>query len=373
MKIAFPYLGQSHQILHSLPIAAELAQRPGVSVELSSATQDNLDFCERQLQRHAPAARLSLRLLAPAHLDALRLRTRRLGNTIWKEALLFRHRRYFRSFDAIVTPERTSLWLKRFGLGRTRLVWTRHGAGDREIGFARDVRRFDFALMAGRKIEQRLLAEGLIRPGAYASGIYAKFDWARLDSLRLFDNDRPTVVYNPHFRDALSSWPRWGESVLDTFARSTRYNLIFAPHVRLFENAAPAERARFDRYRDHAHLLIDLGSERSVDMTYTGAADLYLGDVSSQVAEFVSHARPCVFLNAHAVKWSGDPNYRFWALGPVLDRPDDLERRIDDAFASHAGYAAAQRAYVAETFDLPPGGRSAARAADALLAFLGRG
>src|SRR3546814_6362259 len=42
----------------------------------------------------------------------------------------------------------------------------------------------------------------------------------------LFDNDRPTVLYTPHFRPALSSWPKWGMAVLDLFANSNRYNLI---------------------------------------------------------------------------------------------------------------------------------------------------
>src|SRR3546814_2965461 len=46
---------------------------------------------------------------------------------------------------------------------------------------------------------------------------------------------------------------------------------------------------------------IDLGSERSIDMSYTGSADLYLGDVSSQVAEYLYRPRPCVFLNAQGV------------------------------------------------------------------------
>src|SRR3546814_19013401 len=74
-------------------------------------------------------------------------------------------------------------------------------------------------------------------------------------------------------------------AVLDLFANSNRYNLIFAPHVRLFDPPAAECYAQFERYRKLPHMHIDLGSERSIDMSYTGSADLYLGDVSSQVAE----------------------------------------------------------------------------------------
>jgi hypothetical protein len=37
------------------------------------------------------------------------------------------------------------------------LIRTRHGAGDRKVGFARNVGDFDFVLLAGRKIEQLML------------------------------------------------------------------------------------------------------------------------------------------------------------------------------------------------------------------------
>lgn len=382
MRIVFPYIAQFHQIPHSLPIAAELAlHHPGMEVHVAGATPAHLAFARRLIAEHAPQAALNYDLLSPGALDSLRLRAAP-ASLPWKPYLLFHNRRYFAGFDAVMTPERTSLLLRRFGLNRTRLIWTRHGAGDRGIGFAKDIRQFDFVLMAGRKIEQRLLAGGLIRPGDYVCGVYAKFDWAlsRDRQPALFPNDRPTVLYNPHFRRALSSWPGMGRAVLDYFARSERYNLIFAPHVRLFDPPTPAAYRAFERYRGVSHLLIDLGSERSVDMSYTAAADLYLGDVSSQVAEFLVSPRPCVFLNAHAVRWQDDPNYRFWALGPVLDSVEQLDDALARAFdahaadhaGNHAGYREAQRRYVAETFERPEGGSSAAIGAAAIVDYLRR-
>lgn len=63
-------------------------------------------------------------------------------------------------------------------------------------------------------------------------------------------------------------------------------------------------------------ILIDLGSKRLLDMSYTSGADIYLGDVSSQVYEFLDTPRPCAS-HAHAVAWQEDANYLFWTLGEV--------------------------------------------------------
>lgn len=375
MRICFPYLAQAHQVLHSLPIAAAIAERHRrVEVHVAAVSRMQLDFARRLVERHAPDAKIAFDLLPLAPGDGLRLRAS-FGKTHFKQYTLLRNRRYFSGFDAVVTPERTSLFLRRMGVP-TRLIWTRHGAGDREIGFAADVRGFDFVLMAGRKIEQRLLADGLIRPGHYLSGVYAKFDWAQgVPREPLFANGRRTVLYNPHFRSALSSWPRFGREVLDRFAESRGYNLIFAPHVRLFDPPRDADYRALSAYSGLSHLRLDLGSESSIDMSYTQAADLYLGDVSSQVAEFLSRPRPCAFLDAHNTAWQGDPNYLFWELGPVLNSTLALETRLDEAFETQARYAAAQRRYVEETFGLEPGpdgapAPSAPRGADAIVRFL---
>mgnify|MGYP001585063927 CR=1 FL=1 len=369
MRLVFPYLAQAHQILHSLPIAAAIAERHSeVDVHVAAINENQLNFARRLIARHAPLARLSFDLLPVPLLDRLRLKIG-FGNQHLKQYTLLHNRHYFSGFDAVVAPERTSLFLRRIGLP-VRLIWTRHGAGDREIGFAQDVRQFDFVLMAGRKIEQRLLEAHLIQPGRYITGVYAKFDWAeRASHESLFGNERPTVLYNPHFRSALSSWPRYGRMVLDSLAASTRYNLVFAPHVRLFDPPTDAAYRSFSAYASLPHVRIDLGSERSIDMSYTGAANLYLGDVSSQIAEFVRRPRPCVFLDAHTTAWQGNPSYQFWALGPVLGSTHCLESQLDDAFATQSQFEAAQRRYIEDTFELQPG-PTAPRGADAIVEFL---
>ncbi len=372
MRVVFSYIAQAHQLMHSLPIAAALAERHrDIEVVVAAPSASILDLARRLSARHAPQAPLRFDQLPLFPGDAWRIRLG-LGHRHVKLCTLLHNRGYFAKFDAVVTPERTSLALRRWG-ARSKLVWTRHGAGDRQIGFAKDVWKFDFVLMAGRKIEQRLLEGGLIRPGHYRSGVYAKFDWALSASRqKLFDNGRPTVLYNPHFRPSLSSWPHLGRKVLDALAASTRYNLVFAPHVRLFDPPTDADHRSFAEYDALPHVHVDLGSERCIDMSYTSGADLYLGDVSSQIAEFAVRPRPCVFLDAHRTRWQDNPNYRAWMLGPVLTSTDQLEARLDDAMAGQHRYVEAQRRYIQDSFDLEPG-PTAPRGADAIAEFLRSG
>jgi CDP-glycerol glycerophosphotransferase (TagB/SpsB family) len=107
----------------------------------------------------------------------------------------------------------------------------------------------------------------------------------------------------------------------------------------------------------------------AADMTYTMGADLYLGDVSSQVAEFLTRPRPCLFLNAHHAEWNGNPDYRFWQLGPVVEDIRDLGPALDQAFATHEQYRQRQVDYVEETFGTL-GQPTSAKAADAIVAYL---
>ena len=216
-----------------------------------------------------------------------------------------------------------------------------------------------------------------MREGRYHTGTYAKFDLvSRLDARRekLFANDRPTVLYNPHFESELSSWPRDGFAVLDHFAQQSDWNLIFAPHIRLFDRHQPEVLARLEKYRAIKHLLIDTGSDASIDMSYTQGADVYLGDVSSQVAEFMVRPRPCLFINSHGAAWQNNPDYLFWELGPVIDSVAEIGLALADAVASHPQWIERQRDYFRATFDAEPDaiGRSAAAGAAAIAAFLER-
>ncbi|WP_152046208.1 sensor domain-containing protein [Aureimonas psammosilenae] len=371
MRVLFLYLAQIHQIPHTLPIAMEMARTGEAEVHLASASDDHLRYMKELGGLYPDAAVTYRRLFLPPPLRTLsRLRH---ATTLPKVPALLFNLAYLRSFDAIVVPERTSLLLKKLGLGRTRLVWTGHGGGDRAHGYTENVGRFDFVLLPGEKLVRRHRQAGNLSEGHYGVGGYAKFDLVERMAERrapLFANDRPTVVYNPHFRPGLSSWPEMGWQVLDFFAQSRDYNLVFAPHMRLFDPPTPEKYAPFRRFADLPHMRIDLGSTASVDMTYTGQADLYLGDVSSQIAEFTIRPRPLVFLNPRRTPWAGDPNYRSWELGPVVEDIADLGAALGEALATQDEMRERRAAYFADTFDLGHAGPSAPRGARAILDYL---
>ena len=112
-------------------------------------------------------------------------------------------------------------------------------------------------------------------------------------------------------------------------------------------------------------------ARRMVAEALRGGASVADGDVSSQVYEFLARPRPCLFLDAHATDWRGNPDYRFWTLGDVVDDIAAIPAALDAAPARHPLYAAAQRAAVAESVGGDPAG-AAERGARAIIAFLRR-
>ena len=368
MRILFLFIGEPHHVFHALPLAAEMAAR-GQSVDVAVASTDHLRVVE-QVALAYPGFAPHITVLGQTGLarwlrDMGLFRNPRLP-------ILFGALRFLRGFNAIVVPERTTTTIRHFLSGKTRLIFTPHGAGDRAITFDARDRHFDFALVAGEKSEQRMLEAATIRPGHYAVTGYVKLDlMRRLQQSRepLFANGRPTVLYAPHFKRELSSWDRFGPSIIAWFTAQERYNLVVAPHVRLFAEASDADRAEIERLAVPGKIMIDLASDRLFDMSYTSGADIYLGDVSSQVYEFLATPRPCIFLNAHGVDWAGDPDYLFWTHGDVIDDLDRLPDALASASDHHARYADAQRERLAESIGGDPTG-AAERGAEAILRFL---
>jgi hypothetical protein len=384
MKIGFLFNhDQIHQVAHSLPIAAELARQASAQQIVIATTNRRLtDEVRRQLAAMGvtlPIVQLGLRRpftrFASRHLEPV-LPIAKVG--IYRDNLDF-----FGSLDALVVAEKTSLLLKsRYGLKGLRLIHTRHGAGDRAIGFNKASAGFDHVLVSGPKVRERLIREAGVAPERLSTVGYPKFDLAPPvpPRLRFQDNGRPTVLYNPHVSPHLSSWYRHGRAVLEHFLNDDRYNLIFAPHVMLFHRrfVLTIDRLRLDRpgpidrrVLDAPNIHVDLGSRACTDMTYTAAADIYLGDVSSQVYEFLHRPRPCLFLNSHGVPWRDDVNYAHWQAGRVLDDPAGLGAALDRATADHADFLPIQRALFSRSFDLTDE-PSAARAARAVLGALDR-
>jgi hypothetical protein len=347
--VCFLYIAQAHQVLHSLSVAVALARtRPDIQVDVAATDASVLDYARLmvELMGHAP---IGWRLLGPGWLRAIRMS----DGTPPKVPMLALNAHALSAYDVIVAPERTTAALRDFGI-KAKLVYTQHGAGDREGPFEARLGKFDLVFAAGSKQRDRMIAEGLVEPDHCAIVGYPKFDL--VDQLRpilprLFAETRPTVLYNPHFDPELSSWPLWGRQILDAFAGQSRYNLIFAPHLRLFGSRPPSKVAELAPYLGHRGIHMDLGgTSASIDMTYARVADIYLGDVSSQVYEFIRQPRPCLFLNPGQAAWRFDKSYSHWRFGPVVDNIEDLFPTIAAARTGHAQFRQAQLSGFAETF-----------------------
>lgn len=297
----------------------------------------------------------------------------------WKflrKTVVLRHNLpFFRGLDALVSPERHCMKLRtRYGITDLIMIHTRHGAGDREGGFDDKSGAFDFTLLPGRKYVDQLQRLGYLSDGRYAVIGWPKFEVVqglKPDMPRLFRNDRPIVVYNPHFDQSVSSWKPMGLDILDFFAENREFNLIFAPHVVLFKRSRRHRASLPRKYRRLPNIHIDTGSDASIDMTYILGADIYLGDVSSQVYEFLLKPRPCIFLNGHHAAWQNNPYYRHWGLGQVVDsvRPG-LDEALSQAFNTHPRFLESQQEAFAYTFHTEPGSTAAGRGAAAIAGFL---
>lgn len=372
MRIAFLFNRRADQVWHAAPIALELScLEPDAEVDILCADAE-LESTVAAIATGWPGHRCRIeRIALPA---TVRVADRLLRGLVSpaKEAALRLAATRLADHDALVVPDLTSLKIGR-RLPGLAMIFSNHGAGDRARGYDPRIARFDFVLVAGRKLEQRFRAEGLIRDGAFAIVGYPKFDAVAAvapEPPKLFDNDLPTVLYNPHFEPSLSSWPAWGIALLDRFReRAGEFNLIFAPHLKMFERRLRYGARLPRRFLDCPNIHVDLGSRASADMSYTRAADIYVGDVSSQIYEFLATPRPCLFLDPRGVDWRDDPNYAHWHFGPVLRNLDELFPALERAEAEHEAFRPAQEAAIAETFDPSPV-PAARRAAEAVRDFV---
>ncbi len=381
MKIAFLLNHYDvHQVPHVVPYAFELSVRhPQFEVQILSPADDQLSFAQ-QIGRSYAGHRVKLSKLPlsqPARMAeplaskfffARKVMTLLENTTLWS------------GFDAIVVPETTTAQLRRQpALDHVKLIRVCHGAGDQRGrgSFDDRMKEFDLVLVPGQKYAKELVADGHLEPNRLAISGYAKFELQSPGQLKTpqdyFQNGRPVVIYNPHHRRNLSSWWRMGRQVLDFFYNSPNYNLIFAPHVLLFKRPWGRGARLPKRYKNAPNVLIDQGSAASCDMRYLDAADLYLGDVSSQVYEFIRTPRPCVFLNAHGADYQRDPSYASWAFGPVVDDVSALSHALSQARSSPERFRPIQQERFDYTFAASGARQASSRGADIIAQFLTTG
>lgn len=362
-----------HQVPHCAPYAFALSiLRPDWDVALLCSSEAEADFAADIGRLHPGHACRIERLRVPAWARALDPLTRHVA-FIRKTAVQRANLDRLARLDALITPEKTSLNLRRAPrMKAVRLILTGHGAADRYAAFgAFDPRMdaFDLLLLPGPGLAREMRAAGRLSGVPYAIVGYPKLELAALADAAppLFDNGRPTVLYNPTQNREGSSWHRHGRAVLDHFARQDRRNLIFAPHVLLFARSL-TKGARFPRgLADGPGLRVDRGSRASIDMTYQRKADIYLGDMSSQIYEFIARPRPVVFIDPFEDDRPRD--FRSWTFGPVIRDAAELDEALQRAVEEFDVYRPRQEAASAERFAVhdAPASTCGARAVAAFL------
>ena len=335
-KIGVLLLGGKHHILHLIPMAAALAKNDGLDLAIFVTNEIERDMCERvlvglgwkqpniQILRSLPI----LRKLSP------------------KLAVLFRNISRLKKLDALIVAERTSTILRHFVRPMPVFIHIPHGAGDRAQSYDPRICHFDHVLVAGEKDKTRMIDLGLVDESTcHITGYIKPYVVKHLypEIPKLFETDNPVILYNPHFSAALSSWPEHGVDMLARFAARPDMNFIVAPHIRLFQTASESKRAEIEAFNKYPNIHVDLGSEQSTDMSYTRAADVYLGDVSSQVYEFLSTPKPCVFFGPEQIAWENNPDYAHWRYGRAAHSIDGVMSALESAAVDHADYIDVQR------------------------------
>ena len=294
-----------------------------------------------------------------------------------KRAVLAANKDLFADLDVLVVTEVTSLALKRYpSLAHLKLVAIPHGVEDYSA-FDNRTPEFDLVLVSGRKKRDRLIGGIGVVPEQIAIVGCPKMEISERQGVApsrpLFSDEKPIVLYNPHYERKESSWLKMGRLLLDYFRDNKKFNLILAPHVILYLRKWKHGAFSLDRYQGFPNIHIDTGSSASVDLTYTRMADIYLGDVSSQVYEFLFlQPRPCLFLNPNRLnprRWQGKGRniVDCWKTGEVVESMDEFDKALNNAVANHEHYRAEQKRLVDYMYHAEEGRPPSALAADAIV------
>ena len=126
---------QTHQIAHSLPIALQMAKSGVADVTLAVTSM----LVETEIRRLSGASLEGMKIVPLQTKSTVsQLLVRAFDHLVpARKLLVYRDNLdFFRQFDALVVSEKSSLILKtRYGLKDVKFIHTRHGAGDRAIGF----------------------------------------------------------------------------------------------------------------------------------------------------------------------------------------------------------------------------------------------
>lgn len=355
-KIGFIFLDDIHHIPHFLTVFVELYTQHLYEVSIITF-QGEHNYLKRVL--HQFQIPLEVLIMLPT------FRYRKILNKIRKRKkpshvfIFKKNQEEFLNFDLLVynVPQHNYLLNKR-KKDTPKFVYLDHGAGDRDYIYNDTLTNFDLVTVAGKKVENLCKSNADFSKTNLQVCGYQKFDFVAKEknNHQFFKNKNPVILYNPHFVKEISSFYTLGNDVLDFFYQHKEYNLIFAPHINLFHKRKHLNPSNFDKkYTNSSNIIVDFGSENSVNMNYVLSADVYLGDVSSQVYEFMTIPRPCIFLNGNNIDWKENQYYKNWKLGKVITDLSNFKELLDTSSLWQPQFINEQLQIVKKTFDIQQG------------------
>ena len=94
------------------------------------------------------------------------------------------------------------------------------------------------------------------------------------------------------------------------------------------------------------NIILDFYSNNTIDGSYLHAADVYIGDVSSMVTDFIiKKNRSCIFINSYDIDWRNDKSFNFWNCGKVINKLEEFDSAITCSLKQNK-YVKSQQAYI---------------------------
>lgn len=371
MKIVFLYFYGLHQLYHSAMIAMELSKLDSkLEVLCFSSNQEHTNALNTIKFLFPESNSKIVQLRQPFRYKYLNFKKKSYPSV---NAMMKIAKKHLKDADYIVTTSHgTPKMLVKNKITKPILIYQYHGCGDRKYGFDPGFKRFHYMLLPGKYHQNRLIEENIIAKDKTFIIGWPKFDYSLKispQSKKLFENENPTVLYTPHWEPKLTSFNHYSEFILSFFKKNKNYNLIFAPHILIKHWKTHYKyRIDFSEFKSD-NIIIDFGSEYSTNGTYLNNSEMYIGDVSSMVYEFIAFKpRPCLFLNSHKIEWKGNVDYRFWDYGPVVESFDEFANKFEEAFV-HKEYLNIQKRRISEYFHLTEE-QSSIRAAKAIVSII---
>jgi len=370
-NIAFIYLDEIHHVNHFISVAVELSLTENVTVLTHSNCQpyffETLTLFENHKVKVEKLSTLWFRALTD------KLKNRKLPRKgFWLKKNMSH---IISSFDAVIFTDFYHRYVKdaRGDKLFPKLIKFDHGVTGRAYAYNEALRDFDFQLLIGNYTLKQFKKLNFLSDNYIVAG-YPKIDAVKSHNNKtFFKNQKPIVLYNPHFSPPLSSWHDMGFNILEFFFNQNDFNLIFAPHINLFQSNDGLKTSSIpEKYNTAEHIIIDTGSDESVNMTYVLNSDIYLGDVSSQVYEFIITPRPCIFLNPTQIDYKNDYNFRFWQCGEVINTINGLKKSLENHKEKFKTFKSIQEKISIDNFYTEEGSSATERSANAIIKYLNK-